>query len=112
MTFAVKVLIFICSSCLPHYEIFYRLLNHLAEIIKDVKHNNPLPQLKCIYKMAIPTDCTPIQAITSDLLYVSIQNYGRVRGGEDFLFNHTLHIRNSSIETTFMVFLKNMCFLI
>ena len=66
------------SSFLPNYEIFYRLLNHLAVIIKSAKHNNPLPQLQSIYDMPIPKYSEPAMAVTTDVLYVRKEN-GRIQ---------------------------------
>ncbi|XP_074654474.1 DENN domain-containing protein 1A-like isoform X2 [Tubulanus polymorphus] len=42
-------------SFLPWYEVFYKLLNALAEILNKTDHNNVSPLLKSIHDLFVPT---------------------------------------------------------
>ena len=61
----------VCSSHLPWFEIFYKLLNQLAEIMNRTDHDSLLPLLKAFYKLPLPEVGELCDVITPDFKDVS-----------------------------------------
>ena len=53
------------NSHLPWFEVFYKMLNFLAEIINRSENNDLLPFLKAAYEHSIPGPEEPVTIVAA-----------------------------------------------
>lgn len=51
-----------CSH-LPWFDVFYKMLNFLAEIINRSENNDLLPFIKAAYEQRVPIDDQPVTIV-------------------------------------------------
>ena len=62
----------VCCSALPWYEIFYRLLNELAEILNRSEDNHVGALLTAVYAQDVTPPGEEVVAVTPNLKEVSL----------------------------------------
>ncbi|KAK7504503.1 hypothetical protein BaRGS_00004369 [Batillaria attramentaria] len=56
-------------SCLPWFEVFYKMLNFLAEIINRTDNNDLMPFLKAAYGYQVPTPEEPVTIVAGQDMF-------------------------------------------
>lgn len=59
--------LYVSCSCLPWYEVFYKLLNYLAEVLNRNENNSVAPLLRTLHEQQMPSAGAPVEVVTPSL---------------------------------------------
>ncbi|XP_025111855.1 DENN domain-containing protein 1B-like isoform X1 [Pomacea canaliculata] len=56
-------------SCLPWFEVFYKMMNFLAELINRTENGNVIPFLKAVYEHDLPVADVPVTIVAGQEMF-------------------------------------------